>query len=530
MEGTIIENLSGKKLPVLVTFLLLCQIICFLVGGLVAPVPANAQTILGTVCKDTSEMENDTTQWFYNRGAGKCESVDLDIVHHDVSERDIVFTFQMPVPRDFETYYYSRWQQYLIGVLQVDISYHSQMEVTPRSTIIIDARLAYRNKGDPDDAWKLYAQSIERRDCDIDIISEKYLYDCSPVPLFELGSLYHDYYLLNLRLPVNTRDMNAQIGHIKDTWVTLINQNGDFTKVWLSLKTAFYFFPCIIATLVWFWRRVYILERKPVLLEKMMLSLGIALCFLNAPIEYLTLQFDLPFMLVLEDIRQVIFYAMLFSFWLVFAGEHMVITAQSSLKYYWRHLTAVAMGCISLLIFDMCERGVHLRNPFYIWVADLGTKALIFIILAIVYFLFLCYMFRQVFLNIYHKHQSLPSMCSVRGLHAGVINYRFIFMMLATLVCAALTVIGFILGQMADGLWKWDVDNIQFKHTSALFTGVYGMWNIYIISLLVLYAPSHKCWPDMTQGRSEILKSTSANKFATVQNSQLFTSLQQGKR
>ncbi|XP_052745145.1 protein wntless-like [Bicyclus anynana] len=504
MVGTIIKNLSGRKLTVLVTFLLLCQVVCFLIGGLVAPAPVNAQSILGTVCKDTSIMKNDTTKWYYYHGAGKCEKIDLNSIHHEVSERDIVYAFQMLVPRESFTYEYSRWQQNLIGVLQVDILYHPQMEATPRRSIKIDARLAYRNKGDPDDAWKLYTQSREKRVlyCDIDNKFANYLYTCSAVPLFELGSLYHDYYLLNIRLPVDKPNMNVHIGHIQNLWVTVINQNSGFTKVWLSLKTVF--FPCIIAILVWFWLRIHILERKPVLLEKMLLSLGIALCFLNAPIEYLTLQYDLPFILLLGDIIQGIFYAMLFSFWLVFAGEHMLIqdtSAQSSLKQYCRHLSAVAMGCISLFIFDICARGVQLRNPFYsIWVTDLGTNlALKFIILAGistgVYFLFLCYMVWQAFLNISQRRQSLPSMSI----------YRFMFMMLATLLCAALTVIGFILGQVAEGQWKWD-EYIQLEYTSAFFTGVYGMWNIYIFSLLILYAPSHKLWP--ASEKSSVIQNT----------------------
>ncbi|KAF9423415.1 hypothetical protein HW555_001224 [Spodoptera exigua] len=482
---------------------MLCQLTCFLIGGLVAPMPANAQIILATVCRDTSTMKNDTTNWYYSRGKGACKKIDLNEPHYDLSETDIVFAFQMPGPREGMILDYSRWQQNLIGVLQVDIKYHSQIEMLPRSTITIDARLAYRNKGDPEDVWKFYTKSVEKRnlDCDIDLKSEEYLYNCSAIPLFELGSLYHDYYLLNVRLPVDSPDMNSGIGHIQDMWLTVINQNGGFTRVWLYLKTAF--FPCIIGILVWFWRRIHILQRKPVLLEKMLLSLGLALCLLNMPIEYLTLHYDLPFMLLLSDIRQGLFYATLFSFWLVFAGEHMLIqdaSAQSSVKQYWRHLSAVVLGCISLFIFDMCERGVQLRNPFYsIWVTDLGTNlALTFIILAGisagVYFLFLCYMIWQVFTNISYKRQSLPTMCSVRRLHYEGIIYRFKFLMLATLLCAALTVIGFILGQVAEGQWKWD-ESIELEYTSAFFTGVYGMWNIYIFALLVLYAPSHKKWP-----------------------------------
>lgn len=35
MPGTILENLSGRKLTVLVCALLVCQLICFLIGGLI---------------------------------------------------------------------------------------------------------------------------------------------------------------------------------------------------------------------------------------------------------------------------------------------------------------------------------------------------------------------------------------------------------------------------------------------------------------------------------------------------------------
>ena len=35
MSGTVLENLSGKKLSVLVFCFLLCQVACFLIGGLI---------------------------------------------------------------------------------------------------------------------------------------------------------------------------------------------------------------------------------------------------------------------------------------------------------------------------------------------------------------------------------------------------------------------------------------------------------------------------------------------------------------
>lgn len=105
-----------------------------------------------------------------------------------------------------------------------------------------------------------------------------YLYNCSLLPLFELGALHHDFYLLNIRLPV-IHEHNRDLGPVSDLWLVAINQNGGFTKVWLSLKT--FFFPIVIGVIAWFWRRVQLLARPPTLLETMLLALGVSLSILN---------------------------------------------------------------------------------------------------------------------------------------------------------------------------------------------------------------------------------------------------------
>lgn len=56
----------------------------------------------------------------------------------------------------------------------------------------------------------------------------------------------------------------------------------------------------------------------------------------------------------------------------------------------------------------------------------------------------------KVFTNINLKRATLPSMSSARRLHYEGIIYRFKFLMITTLLCASLTVIGFILGQVSD--------------------------------------------------------------------------------
>lgn len=529
MPGVILENLSGRKLFVLVSVLLVLLVACFLIGGLIAPAPSNADNVLASVCRDNIDDSGaGKTNWLYIRGNGRCAPIgsptsgNLDnepssralMIDNDASK--VVYIFQIPTPRDNIALDYSRWQQNLIGVLSFEIQYDGSFEMPDDVTLTMDVRMAYRNAGDADDDWKTYANATIQRhlECIVEKDNQYHPISCSIVPLFELGSLHHDYYLLNIRFPVDeSKQMNRDFGHLDDLWLVAINQNGGFTIVWLTMKTAF--FPLVILTLMWFWNRVHQLKRSPVLLEYMLLSIGAALTFLNAPIELLTLIFDMPFMPLFQDIRQGIFYASLLSFWLVFAGEHMMINSPQPrhLRIYWKHLSAVVIGCVSLLVFDLIEKGSQIGDPFYsIWVSSLGTNlALTFIICAgisaTVYFVFLCYMIWRVFCTINVKRSSLPSMSSVRRLHYEGIIYRFKFLMLATLTCAAMTVIGFILDQVSEGRWKWG-EHIEIEYTSAFMTGVYGMWNIYILALIILYSPSHKQWPSDADMHSQAADET----------------------
>merc|ERR1712045_579653 len=108
----------------------------------------------------------------------------------------------------------------------------------------------------------------------------------------------------------------------------------------------------------------------------------------------------------------------------------------------------------------------------------------------------------RVFLTIAQKQATLSNMSRVRRLHYQGIIWRFRFLMMATLVTAALTVIGFIIGQVSEGQYKWDED-ISLEYTSGFMTLVYGLWNIYVMGLLFLYAPSHKQWSNSNEDQDQ---------------------------
>ncbi|KAM4640603.1 protein wntless homolog [Discoglossus pictus] len=504
--GAIIENMSTKKLCIVGVTLLIFQVLAFIVGGLIAPKPTSTVHFISIKCIDRWRGHQ-SQKWFIPWGKNKCDSVQdfEEASRRFIEANSIVFSVHIPFPNQEM----SPWFQFMVIVMQLDIAYNDRNDQKDGAVVTLDVRMAYRD--DVSEEWTEMARSDEHRKLKCTFPIPKTpdnigrFYDCDVLPLMEIGSVAHKYYLLNIRLPVyEQKNINVGIGDVKDLHVVSIFQNGGFTKVWFAMKT--FLTPSIVIIMIWYWRRITMMTRSPVLLEKVIFALGFSMTFINIPVEWFSIGYNWTWMLLFGDIRQGIFYATLLSFWIIFCGEHMMDqTERNRISVYWKQVIPIAFGSCCLFILDMCERGVQLKNPFYsLWTTDVGADlAMAFIIVAgicaCLYFLFLCFMVYQVFRNISGKQSSLPAMTKARRLHYQGLIFRFKFLMIITLACAALTVIFFITTQVTDlqvseGHWK--VGDYPIELSSAFFTGVYGMWNLYVFALMFLYAPSHKNYGD----------------------------------
>jgi hypothetical protein len=85
MPGTILENLSGRKLSVLVVILLLIQVGCFLVG-LIGPRPATSQGIIATTCLDNASTTFNPNHWI----TLDCNKINLNNLKPGVTAENIV--------------------------------------------------------------------------------------------------------------------------------------------------------------------------------------------------------------------------------------------------------------------------------------------------------------------------------------------------------------------------------------------------------------------------------------------------------
>ncbi|KAF7487581.1 Protein wntless [Sarcoptes scabiei] len=498
MPGTILENLSNRKLLIVLSIICFIQIVSFLIGAFITPAPSSPEQYIAIQC-----VPERPEQFSAPRDIGSSRNCRAPESH---DQHNITFAFQMPLPRGGVQLDYSRWMQNLLTLIIPEVLYDERLSDSDppgdqhiNASIIMNVRLGVKNIGDTE--WKEYYKRDRLKrtiTCHIEGHKRKQgiNYECDLIQLFELQSLYYDFYLINLQLISNEKSQH--FGFLNNLSLVAIHQNGGFTKIWLSLKSVF--FVITLLTLIWYLNRINQLPRDTNLLEKCLILLGFGITQYNIPVEFLSLFIDVEFMSFLCDIRQGIFHCSLLIFWIVFIGEHLMDDVNRvGLSSYYKQLIIILVAYISLFVFESSERGIQVIDPFYsIWEVD-SNFAMIFITItvlgAISYFFFLTYHLWLAFRNISTKQLILPSMPTARRLiYQGVI-FRFKFLLLGTFICATCTIIAYIMGQISEDQWYWD-DQRSFlsslQWSSAMFTTVFALWNCYVMTLLILYAPSHK--------------------------------------
>ncbi|CAI8005984.1 Protein wntless [Geodia barretti] len=159
---------------------------------------------------------------------------------------------------------------------------------------------------------------------------QRYL-ECEHMQLFELGSVYHPQYLVNVAfpyLPLSSLPQYRGLAPLNKLALYVVHQTMAFTDLWFTLKCVL--FPVSLVTLCWLLWRLAGNSSMLNLTHKSLVFMCAALTAYNAPIEMLTLYLNIPWMLVIDDFRQGLLISSLFFFWIVFVGEHTAVSHVTS--------------------------------------------------------------------------------------------------------------------------------------------------------------------------------------------------------
>lgn len=127
----------------------------------------------------------------------------------------------MPLPRSGISLDYSRWMQNMLTLIIPEVLYDTRIsgDSPPgdqfiNASVVLNVRLGVRNIGDK--TWKEYYRkdNLKRTiTCRIDGHKRKQgiNYDCDLIQLFELQSLYYDFYLINLQFVSNGKFCSLNI-------------------------------------------------------------------------------------------------------------------------------------------------------------------------------------------------------------------------------------------------------------------------------------------------------------------------------
>ena len=126
----------------------------------------------------------------------------------NANENEILYAFQIPLPRDNKVLRLYRWFQTMTSIMQLQVLFPPKLQnklknLELNDTVIshvipLDVRLAYHNSDEQDDVWHEMAKGNVNKKFSCQ--KSQYSLDCDMIELFELGSVHHQFYGINIKL------------------------------------------------------------------------------------------------------------------------------------------------------------------------------------------------------------------------------------------------------------------------------------------------------------------------------------------
>ncbi|XP_050738740.1 protein wntless-like isoform X2 [Eriocheir sinensis] len=413
----------------------------------------------------------------------------------------------------------SRWQQRLAGLLRLRLLRENEPLATAGSKLTLSTRLGYTD-GNTTATTKpiLMADKLQTRQISCHVIKEHEFggstFDCSPMPLIVLYSLYHDHYIINIRITNReglSSDISAQeLPQIQDLYVSFISQNGHYVKVSVGLQTVF--FPLVAIILTWYLRILKQLRWCYTYFQMILLLLAVALLLINCPWTYLTLVVDCPWLVILQELSLGVFYGILMTF-LHFLTHLYLEPVSHCPKVRTAMMQVIGAYTSTIFLLDFMENVILLHNPLpYVWESlhlGLATITVLLVVAYLTYITIKVYSAVLVLQKSASKENNevsamgLGRECKLHEVSPGS-RWREMVLLVVSWICVVLTAAEFIIKRLHDGMWIWEdiLGNLEIENTSGFLLGVYSLWNVFTCMVLIMYPPVSP--PSTSRGESEM--------------------------
>lgn len=169
----------------------------------------------------------------------------------------------------------------------------------------------------------------------------------------------------------------------------------------------------------------------------------------------------------------------------------------------------------AMFIYDCIERGIQIAHPFWsIHDSPTGQRVskampIVGAITGALYATYLLFLVAKVSLNLIRRQNQFVGRLNREGL-----VFRFQLVLGLTIFSALFSLIAFNYSQFSDEPSK--VYGYHFQVNAAMNTGLYVLWNLYVLSLLILYSPSHKL--SLSTSNSESAQLIQSSSVASIES------------